>query len=132
MISRAGLVTGRARAPFRTFVTLYSSSIENLLNGIGRKWKAMFVTVVKYVYLAAIKSGATSNRGAKFQLDGVRVLAAHVSGEVFGLHNLDAKNAREETVRAKPNLTLCIELSLHIMLGDWSKVRAGGRLRMQG
>jgi hypothetical protein len=60
------------------------------------------------------------------------VLAAHVSGEVFGLHNLDAKNAREETEWAKTNSTLCIELPLHIMLDDWSKVRECGRLRMQG
>jgi hypothetical protein len=67
--------------------------------------------------------------GIELQLDGVRALTAHVSGEVFGFHNLDAKNASEETERAKTNLTLRTELSLHIMLDDWSKVREGGRLQ---
>ena len=54
----------------------------------------MLVTVVKNVYPAAIRSGAASIRGIKLLPDGIRVLAAHVSGEVFDLHNLDAKNAR--------------------------------------
>ena len=92
----------------------------------------MFVTVVKNVYPAAIRSGAASIWGIELQLDGVRALNAHVSGEVFGLHNLDAKNASEETERAKTDLTLRTELSLHIMLDDWSKVREAGRLQTQG